>query len=87
VRPHPVFPFSPVPHPLSSRTQRTHERARNDAQIHIPYIHRELDTSLAVLDDLERRLPLIRAQVSQVRKVYDSGRVKVRRSTLSFALR
>lgn len=48
-------------------------------QTHVPYIHHELDESLAVLDDLERRLPLIRDQVAQVRRVYDSGRTKVGR--------
>ncbi|KAI0032319.1 hypothetical protein K488DRAFT_85991 [Vararia minispora EC-137] len=59
--------------------KRTHDRAREDAlQMHVPTIHRELDASLLVLDDLERRLPLIRAQVSQVRKVYDSGRHKAK---------
>ncbi|VDC00986.1 unnamed protein product [Peniophora sp. CBMAI 1063] len=59
--------------------KRSSERAKNGAlQTHVPYIHRELDESLAVLDDLERRLPLIRDQVAQVRRVYDSGRVKAK---------
>ena len=44
----------------------------------VPQIDEELAESLRVLAELEARLPVIRTQATQVQRLYDSGRHKVR---------
>ncbi|KAI0065538.1 hypothetical protein BV25DRAFT_1836331 [Artomyces pyxidatus] len=57
--------------------KRNYRRADKDAlRTNVPHIDRELEESMAVLTELEQRLPEIRSQVAQVRLVYDSGRRK-----------
>jgi hypothetical protein len=43
----------------------------------VPHIQNELDQSLEALTDLSETLPTIQSQVTNIRKVYDSGRQKV----------
>ena len=50
----------------------------------MPHINTELDQALGVLDDLEVRLPAIRAQTAHVRRLYDSSRDKARHCSWSF---
>ncbi|KAI0047157.1 hypothetical protein FA95DRAFT_1559415 [Auriscalpium vulgare] len=57
--------------------KRNYRRADRDAlRTHIPHMSRELEESMAVLTELEQRLPEIHSQVAQIRLVYDSGRRK-----------
>ena len=59
--------------------QRKYRRAGQDTlRTSVPQIDDELAESLRVLAELEARLPAIRTQASQVQRVYDSGRRKVR---------
>ncbi|KAF9006139.1 hypothetical protein BDQ17DRAFT_1389707 [Cyathus striatus] len=44
----------------------------------VPSITQELDNSMATLAELAESLPNIRSQVSDIRKVYDSGRQQAR---------
>ncbi|KDQ61709.1 hypothetical protein JAAARDRAFT_55041 [Jaapia argillacea MUCL 33604] len=56
--------------------KRNSRRADKALDHHVPHIYRELEDSRDVLSELVERLPIIRTQVGDVRRVYDSGRQK-----------
>jgi hypothetical protein len=58
--------------------KRNAKRADRALNYHVPRINEELDESREKLLDLSETLPTIRADVSDIRLVYDSGRQKVR---------
>jgi len=55
---------------------RNTRRAEHALNVNIPHINRELDETKLELTALAEKLPIIRAEVSDIRLVYDSGRRK-----------
>lgn len=58
--------------------QRNRQRAESSLKQQVPQIQTELETSMDTLSDLKDSLPRTDMEVSHVRKVYKSGRDKVR---------
>lgn len=58
--------------------KRHHQRAERSLKRQIPDIQAELEDSMDTLADLAETLPTTQAQVSDIEKIYDSGRRKVR---------
>ncbi|KAH9479368.1 hypothetical protein JR316_0007958 [Psilocybe cubensis] len=56
--------------------QRTQLRAQTSLTQQVPQIKKELENAMDTLTDLGETLPIIDAEVSDIREVYDSGRVK-----------
>jgi len=46
-------------------------------EAHVPHINRAFDDALKSLSQLETTLPVTRSQITEIRSVYDFGRVKV----------
>jgi len=59
-----------------SGLQRNSQRADASLNQQVQKINEELETSMDTLNDLAENLPSINTQVSDIRHVYDSGRVK-----------
>jgi hypothetical protein len=43
----------------------------------VPHVNRAIDEAVTSLSELDHNLPVTRAQVAEIRTVYDSGRAKV----------
>ncbi|PPQ91869.1 hypothetical protein CVT25_000744 [Psilocybe cyanescens] len=56
--------------------QRNHLRAQSSLDQQVPQIRKELEDAMNTLSDLGETLPIIDSEVSDIREVYDSGRVK-----------
>ncbi|RXW23869.1 hypothetical protein EST38_g1981 [Candolleomyces aberdarensis] len=65
-----------------SGLQRNTKRADRAVHHQVPGIHRDLQDSREVLEDLAETLPTVQAQVQDIFDVYESGRQKVRASAL-----
>jgi len=64
--------------PCSPNYQRNVRRTDQAIDVYVPHINRAFDDALKSLSQLETTLPVTRAQIAEIRSVYDSGRVKVR---------
>jgi len=64
--------------PCSPNYQRNVRRTDRAIDVYVPHINRAFDDALKSLSQLETTLPVTRAQIVEIRSVYDSGRVKVR---------
>ncbi|KAF5321320.1 hypothetical protein D9619_002040 [Psilocybe cf. subviscida] len=56
--------------------ERHHQRAERSIKRQIPDMQGELEDSMDTLTDLAETLPTTQAQVSDIEKIYDSGRSK-----------
>ncbi|KAF9786355.1 hypothetical protein BJ322DRAFT_782699 [Thelephora terrestris] len=56
--------------------QRNVRRTDRAIDVYVPHINRAFDDALKSLSQLESTLPVTRAQIAEIRSVYDSGRVK-----------
>jgi hypothetical protein len=56
--------------------ERHHQRAERAMKRQIPEMQAELEDSMDTLSDLAETLPTTQAQVSDIEKIYDSGRSK-----------
>ena len=63
--------------PCSPKNQRNVRRTDRAIGVYVPHINRAFDDALKSLSQLETTLPVTRAQISEIRSIYDSGRVKV----------
>ena len=63
--------------PCSPDNQRNVRRTDRAIGVYVPHINRAFDDALKSLSQLETTLPVTRAQISEIRSIYDSGRVKV----------
>ncbi|KAG2128553.1 hypothetical protein DEU56DRAFT_915433 [Suillus clintonianus] len=58
--------------------KRDTQRVNHALEEHIPFIHEELQNSLVSLEELSHTLPQIRSHVTEIRRIYDSGREKAK---------